>query len=364
MGALSRRRIQRQNSRQKRCDANRRGLRFGRRSRARGPLAMLCGRWRFLACLCCLWPALVYADPSAPRDLIAAGNAAYAAEEYAAALDAYAQVGEVDDPALSAALLHNRAAASFRQGDLEGARDLWTRATSLGDAAWEAQMRYNLGNVGLAQAKQLAAGQPPQLQAALKSVERAIAQYRDAVRLDRSLADARANLELACALRRQLRDQQQQNQQQNQQQGDQQQDGREQSDSDQEQSDPNAPPPPPDPNNPPPQSRDPNQTQPQRDPNETQRDPNQAQSPEPDPNQPPPDPNETPAPPDPNEMQPQSADADPNAGGDPNMQTRPLSPLEIQRLLELIRQRDQQRREILRERARRAAKQRSVEKDW
>ena len=102
----------------------------------------------FLAVL----PGVCFAAP--PRELIQQGNRHYAAGRYAEALEAYQQAAEVAGVDVGPELLHNQAAAQFKLGDLDEARELWVRALALKDAAWEARTRYNLGNCDYAQALQ------------------------------------------------------------------------------------------------------------------------------------------------------------------------------------------------------------------
>ena len=139
------------------------------------------------------------------RDLIAQGTEHYQAERYALALKSYEQAAAAS-PQPSPELLHDLAAAHFKLGDFQAARDLWVRAKQAGDAALEARTRYNLGNCDYAEALH-AAQQNPQL--AMQRLDEAAAQYRSALQLDPQLTDARANLELAQVLKRQIEEQMQ-----------------------------------------------------------------------------------------------------------------------------------------------------------
>ncbi len=144
-----------------------------------------------------------------PRETIARAAELYARQQYEqalAALDALAgHVGE----RLRPAWLFDRAATLYKLGRVDDAREAWNQAAALADPRLEAACRYNLGNCDYQQALK-AAGDPQQAAAALEQLQRAIANYRDAIRLDPSLDDARANLELATKLREQLRRQMQQ----------------------------------------------------------------------------------------------------------------------------------------------------------
>lgn len=147
---------------------------------------------------------------ASPRDLIEQGNEAFAAGDYAVALEQYEAAAELGEQPIGE-LLHNQAAVHFKLGELDEARALWGRAREHGDAAFEARMRYNLGNCDYADAL---ATQQENPQQALERLTSAIEHYRGALQLDHDLTDARANLELAHTLRKQIEEQQQQQQQQ------------------------------------------------------------------------------------------------------------------------------------------------------
>lgn len=162
---------------------------------------------RTLSTLTLLLLATAVATAAAgPRTRIAEGNAHYAAGRYAEALECYEQAA-AGDTAAAPELLHNRAAALFKLGRTAEARALWEQLLATADVPTEAATRYNLGNCAYADA--LAAGREGQPQAALPPLEQAAEQYRAALRLDPTFADARANLELAQLLRRQLEQQMQ-----------------------------------------------------------------------------------------------------------------------------------------------------------
>jgi tetratricopeptide (TPR) repeat protein len=142
------------------------------------------------------------------REAARRGNEHYAAGRYAEALDAYAQAtSQPADKPPPAELLHDRAAALFKLGRIAEARALWSQAKGLKDAAFEGRTEYNLGNCEYVDA--LAAAQRQDMSKALELLGQAAERYRDALRLDPTLADARANLELAQLLRRRIEEQRQ-----------------------------------------------------------------------------------------------------------------------------------------------------------
>jgi Ca-activated chloride channel family protein len=137
------------------------------------------------------------------RDRVQQGNQHYAAGRYAEALKSY-QEAATGQARLSPELMHDLAAVYFKLGQREEARDWWVRLKEAGDAALEARARYNLGNCDYADALDAAQQGPP---LALQQLAAATAQYRAALQLDPGLADARANLELAERLKRQIEEQ-------------------------------------------------------------------------------------------------------------------------------------------------------------
>lgn len=162
--------------------------------------------------------AAAAAGPSAVaggRDAIRKGNEEFKAGRYAEALAAYRQAEPPADAPPDADLLHNQAATHFKLGQIAEARDLWVRAATLKDARFEADARYNLGNCSYAEAlaaldaAQHAATDPDgpvqsSPQAAMSLLDKAAEHYRDAIRLNAEHTNARANLELALNLKREI----------------------------------------------------------------------------------------------------------------------------------------------------------------
>lgn len=308
--------------------------------------------------LCITVSVVLFVGPVAlagdsPRTLIEKGNAAYAAGRYEEALDAFKQIP--DDQLTDrnrAEILHDRAAAHFKLGQLEEARELWVRAASLKDAQFEAQARYNLGDCDHAEALQ--AAQKGDAKTAIDRLTKAIDKYRDAIKLDPTLANARANLELAAQLKKQIEEQatsqpnsQPSSDQQKQDQKDQQsQPSSDQSQDQNSQSQPNSQP----------------SSQPQSQPNEDQQDQqNQPQSqPESQPSedeQPQSQPSQSQP-----TSQPQAAESQPATSQPDQQKNLMMSPQEAERLLQMIRDAEKQRREMLRRRE--AAKYKPVDRDW
>jgi len=362
------------------------------------------GRAGATAAAVVLLAGVVAARADSPRDLIAKGNDLYAAGKYAEALQAYVQAAALPGAASLSEVLHDQAAAQFKLGKIDDARELWTRAKSLGDAKFEARTRYNLGNCDYAQAVDGATQDP---QGALEKLAKAGEQYRAALQLDPDLQAARVNLELMHLLKKQIEEQLQQSPQ-SQPSSQPSQQSKDKQDQKDQQQDPNQPRDPnqaQDPNKQPHQQQtphpnqacDPNQAP---DPNQAQepnqpRDPNEAQDPnqqpqneqqqqeqqeqqpnsdEPNESQHPPDPNQSQAAPEPNEnaapdpngtQPPQPQPAAESQPADPNQTPAgmvQLTPAQVERLLQKIRDAEKARRAQLARQ--RAAKQKPVERDW
>ena len=276
----------------------------------------------------------VQADP-ASRDLMQQGNEHYAAGRFQEALESYVQAEAVGEGTSSAEVLHNQAAAKYRLGQFDDARDLWGRARQLGDAAFEARTRYNLGNCDYAEA--LNTLQTQDMNKALDLLGKAAGHYRDAIGLDPKFADARANLELTHLLKEQLAAHMQQQPQQDQQS---QQNQEEDQDNQNQQPQPSSQP-----------AEQDQQQQPQPD-EQSESQEQQGREHE--------DSNQPAAPPPAPESQPQEETGE----EDSELQRPPIDMTEQQaeRLLQMVRDAEKQRREMLARRQQ--ARYKPVERDW
>jgi Ca-activated chloride channel homolog len=134
------------------------------------------------------------------------GNALYRAGQYEAALDEYAIAAEVLPGVAEIAL--NQGNAWFRRFDYDQALEHYLEALDTLDPYVASRVKYNLGVIKYRQA--LDAMQS--FQDALTETRSAIEYYRDSLRLDPNLYDARYNLELAYELLRRIGEQQVQGQ--------------------------------------------------------------------------------------------------------------------------------------------------------
>ena len=202
------------------------------------------GRWLgtngWIGCFAAACAVLLTAEAAraeeklAPAERVARANAALAAGNYDQALDDYreAEVAMPDAPALA----YNEAIAYYRKRDFAKARELFGKALATRDLGLEARAKFNLGNCAYAAALE----KMTNLQEAIDQLRTAISHYRDTLDVDPNDTDAKANIETAQLLIKDLldklkkqqeeqqknpssqpNDQQQQNQQQEQQKQDQ-----------------------------------------------------------------------------------------------------------------------------------------------
>lgn len=350
--------------------------------RARAPARLRCsvGACLFGAAALCI----AFGDGAAdPRRAIDAGNTHFSAGRFKEARETYDAATEPAEPRLLADLLHNRAAAAFKLGDYAAARDSWVRAAGLADAAFEGLVQYNLGNCSYREALDqlqaaeeqavpdatgaLPAGATPEpkqvpAQQIIGLLDRAIERYRDAIRLDATLVDARANIELADQLRKKLKEQatsqpdsQPQSQSGSQPSSQQSGQGDQQQNSSQPSSNPSSRP------QSQPSSQQSGETGDQQNENGQQQEQDQPQPQEdPSDSQPASRPQSRPAP----QTQPmpetQPAESQPSAGEEEGIER--MSRAEFERLLQRVRDAEKLRRQKLR--AAEAARQKPVDKDW
>lgn len=136
---------------------------------------------------------------------------AYAEGDYAAAADAYTRAQAL--AAESSQVAYNLGCAYYQQGDFAKAKEQFLRAQNQQNADLEAKAKFNLGNVCYSQGLAKRSSIPE----AVKLLQSAIAHYRDALDVNGHDDDARANIEMAHRLIKELMDQQknQQKQQKN-----------------------------------------------------------------------------------------------------------------------------------------------------
>ena len=159
-----------------------------------------------------------------PRRAMDAGERAYAATNYSAAAQAFAEAAtnaaaQALDPAVAQ---YNAGAASYRQGHMDAAAERLAEALRTSDLSLQERACYNRGNALVGQGA--AQRQQNKLDEAQKSLTEALSMYERAILLGPNDDAAKVNYELALRLKQELEQQQKEEQQkQDQQKPDQQQ---------------------------------------------------------------------------------------------------------------------------------------------
>jgi Ca-activated chloride channel family protein len=141
---------------------------------------------------------------NAANELVRENKATEAIEAYNAIEDSNAEHQD--------ALNYNLANAHYRNADIDAALALFSEAAASSNTQIASNSRYNLGNCRYAKALPLV---QENHEAAIAELQQATQHFRSALRLDRSLSDARENLERATKLIQQLKQQLEEQQQQN-----------------------------------------------------------------------------------------------------------------------------------------------------
>ncbi len=173
----------------------------------------------------------VFAQAKRPHDLVAEGNTAFDAGDFAAALASYSSAGATlpDSPELA----YNQGVAHYRLGDFEAARGAFNRALLTRDINLEADVKFNLGDVAYASALE----KQSELEEAIDLLKTAMGHYRDVLEIKPDDQDARRNIEMAQLLIKDLMDKQKQEQEQQDQNKDQDQQQEQDQNQDQEKKD-------------------------------------------------------------------------------------------------------------------------------
>ena len=134
------------------------------------------------------------------RRKVAEAVKALDAGQYAKALEGFSE-GAVMFPD-SPELAYDRGIAHYRLREFDKAREAFNKALTTRDARLEEKVKFNLGNCAYAEALEKLTS----LQEAIDKCQSAISFYRDALELDPLDADARANIETAQLLIKDLLD--------------------------------------------------------------------------------------------------------------------------------------------------------------
>ena len=158
-----------------------------------------------VVCLVLMIGAPVWGE-APPHELVASANKALAKGAYDEALAGYEQAAKSlpDSPELA----YNRGVTYYRKGELDKATEQFTKALLTRDLSLEAKVKFNLGNCAYADALK----KQSDLKVALERLGLAIGHYKDAIEANPEDQDARANMEMAQLLMKDLLDKQKQEQ--------------------------------------------------------------------------------------------------------------------------------------------------------
>lgn len=157
-------------------------------------------------------PVLAQSATSIHAARINSANELVRSGEFAQAIENYREIPVTD--LTQDELNYNSGVALYRQGEVDQARALFSETSTSTNNSLAAAARYNLGNCSYTDAVATA---EQDKQSAIDSLNQAITQYRASLRANPKHVDARANIELAVALRKKLEDELKQEQQQEQQ---------------------------------------------------------------------------------------------------------------------------------------------------
>ncbi len=155
------------------------------------------------AAILLLLPSLAFAQTTDTESVPARINAAnelLRQKKTIEAIDAYNAIDAASSETQDE-LQYNLASAHYRNSDIAAAETLYAQTASSDNQQIARDSHYNLGNCHYAKALPLV---EQQSELAIAELEQAVEQYRRALRLDRSFADARENLERARKLIEQL----------------------------------------------------------------------------------------------------------------------------------------------------------------
>ncbi len=271
--------------------------------------------------------SVAWAQEVSPHQLVQQGNDQLRAGQYDDAIETFKQAAELLPE--SAEIAYDQGIAHYRKGNFETAKEQFITALKTRDPTLEAKAKFNLGNCAYAGAL----AKRENIQEAVTELQSAILHYKDTIESDPTDKEARINVEMAQLFMKDLLDKQkqQQQQQQNEQSENQQQN---ESSEKQDQQD---------------QQQSGEQEQDRQDEGEQQQGEQQQDGQQPDEQQPQSGEKQ--------EQQAQTAEQQQQDG-----QERKMSREEAMRLLQLIRDKEMQRRRELSRRTR--ARFAPVDKDW
>ncbi|MCH8851449.1 MAG: tetratricopeptide repeat protein [Planctomycetes bacterium] len=157
------------------------------------------------AMACATW-----AEDASPQELVRQANAHLQAGQYDEAIEKYEQAAELLPDA--AEIAYNRAIGHYRKGDFENATEQFITSLKTRDPELEAKAKFNLGNCAYA----AALAKKDNIPEAVEHLKSAILHYKDAIESNPQDTDARINIEMAQLLMKDLLDKQKQKQEEQQ----------------------------------------------------------------------------------------------------------------------------------------------------
>lgn len=151
------------------------------------------------AMACAAW-----AQDASPQDLVRQANEQLRAGQYDEAIEKYKRAAELLPDA--AEIAYNRAIGHYRKGDFENAKEQFITSLKTRDPQLEAKAKFNLGNCAYA----AALANKDHIPEAVEDLKSAILHYMDAIESNPEDKDARINIEMAQLLMKDLLDKQKQ----------------------------------------------------------------------------------------------------------------------------------------------------------
>lgn len=139
-----------------------------------------------------------------PQELVRQANEQLRSGQYDEAIEKYKQAAELLPDV--AEIAYNRAIGHYRNGDFDNATEQFITSLKTRDPELEAKAKFNLGNCAYA----AALAKKDNIPEAVKHLKSAILHYKDAIESNPQDKDARINIEMAQLLMKDLLDKQKQ----------------------------------------------------------------------------------------------------------------------------------------------------------
>ncbi len=150
------------------------------------------------------------AQDVSPQELVRQANEQLRSGQYDEAIEKYKQAAELLPDV--AEIAYNRAIGHYRNGDFDNATEQFITSLKTRDPELEAKAKFNLGNCAYA----AALAKKDNIPEAVEHLKSAILHYKDAIESNPQDKDARINIEMAQLLMKDLLDKQKQQQEEQQ----------------------------------------------------------------------------------------------------------------------------------------------------